>query len=449
MDKNGNIKKLVVAAVFVIWSAIILSGFYIAQRPLIFQVIHGTAVTLWAITLMAVLLINSAGLGYFTLARIQPGLAAHERLILGTGLGLGILGLAGYGLGAAGLATVPILAFFLFGILICVFILKIHANIFLDFRSLANSFRENRKNIPLWLPAAVFFTGLLGFLFALLPPADGFDGLFYHLRLPELLLADGRILPYNILQFWFPSLLEGDFLWALGLGAEQTTQLIHWSFSILVLVLIWEWSHQVFGDKPAWWALAILISMPSFTWLSAWAYTDMALTFFSLACLYTLWRWRETNEAQWLLINGLLTGMAMGIKYTSFIVPIFGIVLIMLYEKNLHARITSTMKYSLPALFVALPWYLRNWLVMGNPFYPFIFGGRYWDSFQASWYSGSGSGIGWSLREILLLPFTLTLGYRDQNYYDGRLGPLFLLLLPFALWIIRPKDSHQGESTIH
>ncbi|HXQ35408.1 MAG TPA: hypothetical protein VN843_15425, partial [Anaerolineales bacterium] len=88
-------------------------------------------------------------------------------------------------------------------------------------------------------------------------------------------------------------------------------------------------------------------------------------------------------------------------------------------------------------------------IVMGNPFYPFIFGGRYWDSFRAEWYAGAGTGIGWDVRQIISLPLTVILGYRDQTFFDGRMGPLFLILAPFTLWILFSRarqDSEQGLS---
>jgi hypothetical protein len=441
MNGNGTGRKLFGAMAFVIWSAIVLSAFYITQRPLFFQVASGIGSTLWAIALTIILLANSAGLGYFTVRRMRLEISGHERFILGTGLGLGAMGLIGYGLGAAGLASVPFLAVLLLGLLLWILFSKTSPVIWSDLQSLINSFRLNRDGIPAWLPPAVFITALLGFFFALLPPAEGFDGLFYHLTMPERLIEDGKILPHNILQFWFPSLIEGDFLLALGLGSERTAQLIHWSFSMLTLALIWEWSRKLFGHKSAWWTLAILISMPSLPWISSWAYTDLALTFVGFAGLYTLWRWSDARENGWLIVAGLFAGMAMGIKYTSFILPMFCVLLILLWEKNFHSRIIWIIRFSIPALLGALPWYLRNWLVMGNPFYPFVFGGRFWDAFRTDWYNGTGTGIGWDWREILLLPFTITLGHRDQNFYDGRIGPLFLLLIPLALWILWKKRA--------
>lgn len=441
MDKNENMKKLIPIISLIFWSAIVLSAFYITQRPLVIQILGGLASTLWSIALMIILQLSAAVLGYFILRRIQAKLQPHERLILGTGFGLGIFGLAGFGLGAVGLATPPLLGALLIAIIMYAFISKMHLAWIDDLRSFINALRETPNETPRWLPLAVLITCLVSFFFALLPPADGFDGLLYHLRLPELLLADGKLPAYNNFPFWFPSLVEGDYVWALGLGSERTAQLIHWSFFMLTLALLWEWARQVFKASVAWWALAILISIPSLPWLAAWAYTDLALAFFTLAGLYSLWRWYEKNEDSWLYISGLFAGMAMGVKYTSFILPVLSVLLVFFRERNIRSRIVSSIKFSIPALLIASPWYLRNWLIMGNPFYPFIFGGLYWDSFRTDWYSGFGSGIGWDLQEILLLPLTITLGYRDQTFYDGRIGPLFLLLFPLAIWAIWIKRS--------
>lgn len=439
---NETFKKIMYTAAFLIWSAIVLSAFYITQRPLFFQVIHGILATLWTVILTAILLANSAGLGVFLFKQMRLPLNAHEQLILGTGLGLGIFGLLGYGLGAMGLAEPLILLAILFAILVWVFISKLHTELWNSLRSFLISFQEGKSEIPAWLPPAIATTLVVGFFFALLPPAEGFDGLFYHLTLPERLLADKQILPYNIPQFWFPSLMEGNFIWALGLGSERTAQLIHWSFSLLMIGLVWEWARAISASKTAWWSLAVLISMPSLPWISSWAYTDIALVFFCLASLYTIWKLNDAN--QWMIVSGLFAGMAMGIKYTSFILPVFCVILIVLWKKNFYTRIVSITSFSLTAILTASPWYIRNWVIMGNPFYPFAFGGRYWDSFQAEWYAGNGTGIGWNPIELVLLPLNIILGHRDQNYFDGRIGTFFLLFLPLtvlALWKIRAAPS--------
>jgi hypothetical protein len=80
---------------------------------------------------------------------------------------------------------------------------------------------------------------------------------------------------------------------------------------------------------------------------------------------------------------------------------------------------------------------LKNWIVAGNPFYPFfygIFGGRGWDSDQAHLFDfiTQSFGMGRSFLDYLLLPWNLSLRAKmDSLTFDGILGPIFLLTLPF------------------
>jgi hypothetical protein len=396
-----------------------------------------------------ILLINAVGLGRWTLEKIHVQTTPQERLILGTGIGFGILGLAGYALGAMGWSASMILALVLFTILSWVIFSGTGRQIWNDIRFIKNEWALlDHGSASKWIRPAVFLTIFIAFLFALLPPAEGFDGLLYHLALPQRLLADKQILPYDIVQFWFPGLIEGNYLWALGLGSERTAQLIHWSFMILLLLLMFEWARSLFGPHAAWWSLAVIASMPSLPWVSSWAYNDVALIFSSMACLYTIWRWGEdTDHVSWLSLSGIFAGMAMSIKYTSIILPILCVTVIPFLERSNRLRIKALFRFCLPAILIAGVWLARNGIIMGNPFYPFVFGGRFWDSFRTEWLNAPGTGLGWDIHELLLLPLTVTLGYRDQNYFDGRMGPLYLLLIPVAFWMLWKYRSAPGYQT--
>ncbi len=432
--------KSLAVFLFLLWSTFVLSAFYVTQHPIALQVTGGIGATLWAVALTAAIVMDSAGLGSWGLEKLHLDTTPAERLLLGTGLGLGVFGLAGYGLAAIGLARPLLMIVLLLGILIWLGFTGRLQKSWADLKS----FAQLPTDSPRWIKPAVLATLGLGFLFALLPPAEGFDGLLYHLTLPARLLADQHILPYNVVQFWFPSLVEGDFIWALGLGSERAAQLLHWSWSLLALGLAWEWTRLLWGKQAAWWAAALVVSMPSLPWLSSWAYTDMALVFTNLACLYAVWQWSRERNPRWLFIGGLFAGLAMGIKYTSFILPLTALGLILVWDRRNWLK--NALTFSLTSIAVALPWYLRNWLVMGNPFYPFLFGGRDWDAFRAAWYAGQGTGIGWDWRELLLLPLTVMLGYRDQNFFDGLIGPLFLLLAPLGIWALwRKRAAPEGE----
>jgi hypothetical protein len=181
----------------------------------------------------------------------------------------------------------------------------------------------------------------------------------------------------------------------------------------------------------------LMLAMPSLPLLAAWAYTDLMLAFCSAAVLYLLWRSPESPGRRIWVLGGIFCGLAMGIKYTSFLLPVaaFGW-LAWTRRRDVKELLWLGLLLGVPAILTASPWYLRNWIWVGNPFYPFVFGGKYWDSFLAAYYAQAGSGIGWKPLELLGLPLTVTLGYRDATYFDGRIGPIWLVLLPVCLWVL-------------
>jgi hypothetical protein len=126
----------------------------------------------------------------------------------------------------------------------------------------------------------------------------------------------------------------------------------------------------------------------------------------------------------------------MGMKYTSFVCPVVIAVLLIWAALRRQSPWRTTLRavvvFSLVTALVAAPWYLKNWIFTGNPIYPFLFGGRFWDDFRAAWYAQAGTGIGIDVIQWITLPWMATLGLRDMNYYDGRMGPLFLALLPLV-----------------
>ena len=283
-------------------------------------------------------------------------------------------------------------------------------------------------------------------LLALTPPA-GFDALLYHLRQPEWLLHSGRLRPYPVYQFWHLGLIEGLYTWALALGSDRAAQVIGWGYAVAAVWMAARWAQEVFGRQTARWVAPLAASMPSALLLAGWAYVDWALTFYTLAALYAAWRASLASadgEMAWWRATGVFTGLAITTKYTALPLPLA--VGALIGWRVLERRTTWKALWQVGAMaaLVAWPWYARNAYYMGNPFYPFVFGGYAWDAFRAHWLGEPGTGIGLSLQAWLLLPWRVTLGYRDAAYYHGRIGPLWLGLAPLALaaaWRLRRRGE--------
>ncbi|MCA9971773.1 MAG: glycosyltransferase family 39 protein, partial [Anaerolineales bacterium] len=282
-------------------------------------------------------------------------------------------------------------------------------------------------------------TLLLALFVALLPPTS-WDGLFYHLTGPRLYLQAGAIRPgIDVPHFNFPALFEMLFLLAMAVRGDVAAKLLHFLFALLLAGWAAAAARRHLGMAHGWRAVLLLLAAPMTLSLAGWAYNDLALAFYQVTALSALLAWRRQPHRGWLWLSGILCGLAMGLKYTSFIAPLFLAGLLAWHVRRRPAAgIRPLLELTAVTTLVAAPWYLKNWLFTGNPTYPFVFGGRFWDDFRAAAYAGAGTGIGWDPITLLRLPHDMLLGLQDASQ-DVTTGPLFLMFLPLLLAAVLPR----------
>jgi hypothetical protein len=376
---------------------------------------------------------------------------AGEGLVLSSGVGLGALSLSVLGLGLLGWLRSPMMALLLAGA--AVLLLP-------DLVAVGRAATGLRpKDRPNGLASFYLATVLLMVvLVALTPPID-WDGLFYHLTMPQRYLEQGRIAPVtDVPQQHFPGLMEMLYLLAMALKGDVTAKLLHLAYGLGLGGMVYLLARRHVGPAYGWRAVLLYAGTPMVAILGGWAYNDLALAFYQIAALYALFNWIETPRRAWLALSGILCGFALGLKYTAFVCPLALSLLLAWHLLRTRAPsrewLYSGGLLAGSTVVTAAPWYLRNWALTGNPVYPFaysFFDGAGWDAWRAAWYARAGSGLGWDLWELVKLPWTLTLGLRDMNFYDGRVGPLFLLALPFGLaWVLglygRPRCRPRAVS---
>jgi hypothetical protein len=445
------LKRSLTIAFFLLWTGIILSAYYVFQKPGLLNAFSGLAATLWTLLVAVLLLSNAYCMGMRILFWLGlKSLDEVDRLLLGLGVGLGGLGLLGLVLSAAQLARGPIF-FFLLLFLTAFFVFTKDLGLLrADLRSFATHWNLSFSQYHFFSKLALILIFTFSFLLTLVPQFEAFDALLYHLAQPARVLQDGGLPLVDIPHFWFPNLTENVYLWALALGSERTAQMMHFAWGTVSTILLWRWSVRLWSIEIGRKTLLLLGAIPSLPMLASWAYADMALVSYAVATLYALTYFESTKSPGWLRLAGIMAGLAMTVKYTSFTVPLVGGLLLLWWRRKTFSQaIRQAAQFSVIALIVAAPWFVRNMIFMGNPFYPFAFGGRYWDDFRSEWFAGAGTGIGWDALKLLTLPLNIVLGDNDQNFYDGRIGPLFLMLAPFALWIFFSRwrqDSDEGLS---
>jgi 4-amino-4-deoxy-L-arabinose transferase-like glycosyltransferase len=213
---------------------------------------------------------------------------------------------------------------------------------------------------------------------------------------------------------------------------DVSARLLHLIFALFLGGVVYLLARRALKVKNAWLSLLFLFSTPLVLVLAAWAYNDLALAFYTVAALFAFVRWDETDNDRWLVVCGLLAGFLMGIKYTSVVVVIF-LTIAILWRQRQKPEMKPLLYFLVPAGALVAPWLLKNWLFTGNPVYPFLFGGRFWDGFRAAGYSEAGTGIGLDPVALLRLPYEMTLGYADASQ-EGTIGPFYLLFLPMFLF---------------
>lgn len=258
-------KKIFFAVLFVLWLTVILTLFFVVQKPDFLNVLAGLKNLLFTILLPFWMTVLAACLGSYLLSNADP----TERLILGSALGLGIFGLAGFGLACFGWAKAGILLIILLALTVSFIPTGKLKRIWDDAKQVARALKTSADNVAPWIPMSTGIAGVLAFILSLAPPIEDFDALFYHLTVPSWWLRDGGLSLVSIPHYWYPQIVEGSFVWPMALGLDTATHLIHFTWLLLTIILLWHWARQLWDHAIAWDAVLVLLTMPSLLWLAA------------------------------------------------------------------------------------------------------------------------------------------------------------------------------------
>jgi hypothetical protein len=284
---------------------------------------------------------------------------------------------------------------------------------------------------------------LLGLLLAL-TPAVGKDALIYHLAVPKLFLKHQGIyfIPGNIFAH-YP--LNAEMLYVIGLSlrGDILAKGIHFVMVLSILLGMWQFArHHISETRFLPLALLIFYTIPSVFVASHVAYNDLTVSFYTFLAVYAFVNWFSRRHNAWLVLSGVFSGLAVSTKYTALFLPFLGC-LGVLWACRRHKQSSQqaarwVLVYLACTLIVGSPFYVKNWIMTANPFYPFLYGffdGKGWDPEQARLYDlfvlslGKGRGF-W---DYLLLPWNVSVNAKMHSpQFDGILGPVFVLTLPFA-----------------
>ena len=461
----------IVAVIFIfLWLGLLMGGYFWAHRPYdsglgrvaggslallakdfgqaqMGVIVRAVGNTLLSIITWLTVTWLAAALGQRLLGHLWADEETAVRLIFASGTGLGFLSLLVWVLGIVGLLR-PLAAYLLLLILIGL-LFPTMKTIWQEVRSLSRPRPQDGFQRLILIYSAI--TLLLIFLVALAPPF-AWDSLTYHLTGARLNIEAGRFVhPVDIPQQGFPLLVQLQYTLAMLLVGDGPATLFHFSYGLLSLAVTAVFTRRLFNSNAAWSAIMILLSVGSIHSLMSWPYVDLALLFYITAAFYTFWRWRETRQERWLLLLGLMCGFCMGVKYTAVLVPI-ALGLDLVWEsrpEDLPIIIRRLGLVALIATLVTVPWLIENWLTTGNPLYPFVFNGKFWNEWRTWWYGRPGTGLAATNPWLLLIvPIHATIiSIEGTNFYDATLGPFALGLL-FILPVVWHQFDQKAKTVL-
>jgi hypothetical protein len=312
--------------------------------------------------------------------------------------------------------------------------------------------------------ALLVTTQALALIAALAPPTAK-DTVLYHFALPKAYLAAGGGIevPYNIAGY-YPLGVELHAVWAMLLGTpmgarvgEAAAGATLFLFAPLLVMVVYGWARERGLDRGGARAAALMVAwVPTAYDVAASAYVDLALAAYTALAVRAFGRWWTTLDARHLVWVTVGIGGALSIKLSAAFVILPVALLALLRTLNAAsgrpssgpstAGLAGSVLCALGlGVTLAAPWYARNWIRTGSPFFPFYLG--IWPAQAPGWdlersqlyealfslYGNTQSGL-----DYLLTPLRLAVAAQPDQppFYDGVLGIAVVFALPLLAWAL-------------
>jgi hypothetical protein len=269
-------------------------------------------------------------------------------------------------------------------------------------------------------------------------PISSPDALLYHAADPAQFVEAGRIFevpgnsssyePFNVEML----VLDGFLLWDSVQGAFAPFLL-----ALVAAAAVAGAAERLAGRSVALLAATVFFAQPLTLWDATSTFIESGLACAVALGVWNLIRFAQRGEPAALVLAGLFAGAAAGMKYLGLIAVLALAVAagIALRRRLTPARVLA---FAAPAVLVALPWYVKNAILTGNPVYPHLFGGLNASAAAELDATMASFGHGHSVTDLLVLPVRL-LGKGEA--FDGGefLSPLFVAFTPLALLVPAPR----------
>jgi hypothetical protein len=312
--------------------------------------------------------------------------------------------------------------FYLFGIG------SIPAGIFLYLRHLdtiKNCFSFNKSG-----SIGIFLIFLFPLFYAALPPSF-YDGLVYHLGIPNLYIQAAGFCPTPQFMFANTSIYYELSLLPAVFAGDMVPRFFHLIVGMVLFLAIFNFASDFLQVRKQWILTLLIITMPMTSLLLTTVKNDLVGALFILLGIRFIMNQKFVAAA-------VFWGFAIGVKYFIGLPLLVFLGIYTLREKKIPIK--KYIYFSLILLLILIPLLSKNLIYVGNPVYPFlssIFPSEYWDESRTQILQKNVGEVCKTFKDYLLLPYTIS---TKEYGSGGRVGLQFLIFLPF-LFLVKNKKN--------
>lgn len=289
----------------------------------------------------------------------------------------------------------------------------------------ASKFTAAETAFGVFIGAAVFLVFL-----AVITPGTYYDQLVYHQGIPARYAAEGGFVstPENIFSF-FPQLHMMNNLFISFFAYELTVKIISFAMLIFSFLALRTALKAVKGNQKV--LAALFFTAPLVIINATRTGAEFPMVFFVSLIIYAVY---SNNKGHYLLAS-LFAGACMAVKYTGVFVYVFTVVYFVYEGLQRREKAARLLIYLAAGALITVPYLARNFVLTGDPVYPFfagLFGVNGYMLSDAQNYIRhvSDFGIGTGIKEFFISPFVAVF---KNMAFGGDAVSAALLIAPLAL----------------
>lgn len=283
-------------------------------------------------------------------------------------------------------------------------------------------------------------------MFYSLSPQIHWDAMSYHYLLPDYFLRHHAIIDFpDVIFSYYPSIVEMQYLAGMALGGEQTANLIGNSHGMIIYIAIFAIAILLLSNwRTGIWAGLIFLSTQGIHMHFEGGWNDLGVSMFIIGSVMLIFEYCKTRHPGIFYLSAILMGAGLASKHYAYI-PFAFVLLFLVYDSlagksAVKALLKRCIQYLLVCMTMPAIWYLRSYILTGNPVYPFSVFGLFptylLEPFVVtSWVN---QGFDRNILSFLAYPVYLMFGSSWIPELTGKL-PYLLLLMPFSL--IKLRDN--------